>query len=278
MGATDACAARGGSGKHSVAAHPRERRRPLNSGFANARIGPLGWRLECLGHDAASQLADRLAVPYRRTEHRLLNRRYARRDLVDFLRPVLQLRHGALALACRCHGTAPDLSVAAGPRLRKFGIARSGVPRGGAPAGFSAAAVKSHRGGHDGGGWWKAAWPLLDRSCEAFIVLRDPAHQVLGYSALRLFRETAHLLCARQPMHRIITRHDVEPCFPSAEHVGESRRIWFGRGASVCCEYLYFPSRKSTLRESAPAAGLLIEPRDQFWRRATSRRSGSVTR
>jgi hypothetical protein len=81
---------------------------------------------------------------------------------------------------------------------------------------------------------------------------------MLGYSALRFFRETAHLCGAREPMHRIITGHDADRVFSSAEHLGESRRIWRGHGVSVCCEYLFFPSRKSTLREGDPKGDLLI--------------------
>jgi hypothetical protein len=63
---------------------------------------------------------------------------------------------------------------------------------------------------------------------------------MLGNSALRFFRETAHLCGAREPMHRIITGYDGDSRFSSAEHRGESRRVWISPGVSVCCEYLFF--------------------------------------
>ena len=176
------------------------------------------------------------------------------------LRPVFQLRHGVPVLNFRCHAECSKLVCRRRPALEEVW--------GSQDAGFYAAvqhrleslrgAVQSHLDGHDCGGWWKTIWPLLDRLSEPLIVLRDPAHHMLGYSALRFFRETTHLCCAREPMHRLITGHDADPCFSSAEHLGESRRIWFGHGVSVCCEYLFFPSRKSTLRESGPQGGLLI--------------------
>ena len=45
----------------------------------------------------------------------------------------------------------------------------------------------------------RAVSPVLDHSSETFIVVCDPVHHVLGYSAPHLFRESAHLLCACTP-------------------------------------------------------------------------------
>ena len=106
----------------------------------------------------------------------------------------------------RAHPAPPSIASAVGPSLEEtgdFSIRDSGL-RLRCGEGILAKSELSHLGVHDCRVWWKAVWPLLDRSSEAFIVLCDPPQHVLGYSAFHCFRENAQLFCTRSPWRRII--------------------------------------------------------------------------
>jgi hypothetical protein len=115
----------------------------------------------------------------------------------------------------------------------------------------------SHLGWHD---WGEAVRPVLNRSSETFIVLCDPVHHVLGYSAAHFFRESAHLFSACTPMSRIIIGHDSGPGFPNPpnifERLGKRCRSLLRRGVSMCCGYVFFSSEKSIAKEENPSADL----------------------
>jgi hypothetical protein len=142
----------------------------------------------------------------------------------------------------------PQLICRRGPPLKKTGefmINDSGRRAEGTPAGGEL----SHLG-------WR---PVLNRSSETFIVLCDPVHHVLGYSAPHFFRESAHLFSACTPMSRIIIGHDSGPGFPirrTSSNVLEKDVDLCSDVVCRCVVDIFFQSEKSTPKEENVSADL----------------------